>query len=103
MLMPFGINLIIVIHVLLVYLISQWLLSHAEGPGRAILHALSVRPSVMFTFRTLTRKRIAVFSRNFAGTCTMSWGCAVRIFLKYFILRFMLFPTFKISLFGNIE
>ena len=38
---------------------------------------LSVCPSVTFSFRTVTRKRIDVFSRNFAGTCTMSWGCAV--------------------------
>ena len=29
----------------------------------------SVRLSVMFSFRTVTQKRIAVFSRNFAGTC----------------------------------
>ena len=33
-----------------------------------------VRPSVTFSFRTVTQKRIDVFSRNFAGTCTMSWG-----------------------------
>ena len=38
---------------------------------------LSVRLSVTFSFRTVTQKRIAVFSRNFAGTCTKSWGCAV--------------------------
>ena len=38
---------------------------------------LSVRPSVTFSFRTVTQKRIDVFSRNFAGMCTMSWGCAV--------------------------
>ena len=38
---------------------------------------LSVRPSVTFSFRTVTQKRIAVFSRNFAGTCTKWWGCAV--------------------------
>ena len=37
----------------------------------------SVCPSVTFSFRTVTQKRIAVFSRNFAGTCTKSWGCAV--------------------------
>ena len=34
----------------------------------------SVRPSVClsvtFSFRTVTQKRITVFSRNFAGTCT---------------------------------
>ena len=59
----------------------------AEGPGREILQrprpsvCLSVCPSVClsvtFSFRTVTQKRIDVFSRNFAGTCTMSWGCAV--------------------------
>ena len=38
---------------------------------------LSVRPSVTFSFRTVTQKRIDVFSRNFSGMCTMSWGCAV--------------------------
>ena len=37
---------------------------------------LSVCPS-RFSFRTVTQKRIPVFSRNFAGTCTKSWGCAV--------------------------
>ena len=37
----------------------------------------SVRLSVTFSFRTVTQKRIDVFSRNFAGMCTMSWGCAV--------------------------
>ena len=37
----------------------------------------SVCPSITFSFRTVTRKRIDVFSQNFAGTCTMSWGCAV--------------------------
>ena len=37
----------------------------------------SVCPSVTFSFRTVTQKHIDVFSRNFTGTCTMSWGCAV--------------------------
>ena len=37
----------------------------------------SVRLSVTFSFRTVTQKRIDVFSWNFAGTCTKSWGCAV--------------------------
>ena len=51
----------------------------AEGPGREILQRppsvrLSVRLSVTFSFRTVTQKRIDVFSRNFAGMCTMSWG-----------------------------
>ena len=58
----------------------------AEGPGREILQrppsvcpsvCPSVRLSVTFSFRTVTQKRIAVFSQNFAGMCTKSWGCAV--------------------------
>ena len=69
----------------------------------------------MFSFRTVTQKRVDVFSRNFAGMCTMSWGCAVMlfeffmnfvnieknnlnfIFFQYFKFssRFMLFPTLK--------
>ena len=45
----------------------------AEGPGREILQRppsvrLSVCLSVTFSFRTVTQKRIDVFSRNFAGT-----------------------------------
>ena len=60
----------------------------AEGPGQEILQRPpsvwpsvrpSVRPSVCpsrLVF-ALTQKRINVFSRNFAGMCTMSWGCAV--------------------------
>ena len=62
----------------------------AGGPGREILQRppsvcpsvrLSVCPSVTFSFRTVTQKRIAVFSRNFAGTCTKSWGCAVQFLI----------------------
>ena len=56
----------------------------AVGPGQEILQRPprlsvrpSVRPSVTFSFRTVTQKRIDVFSRNFAGMCTKSWGCAV--------------------------
>ena len=57
----------------------------AEGPGREILQrtgggpsvCLCVRLSVTFSFCTVTQKRIDIFCRNFAGTCTMSWGCAV--------------------------
>ena len=44
------------------------------GDGR---YCNAPRPSVTFGFRTVTQKRIAVFSRNFAGTCTMSWGGGV--------------------------
>ena len=55
---------------------SRWVLIFrgAEGPGREILKH---PPSVTFSFCTVTRKHIAVFSQNFAGMCTMSWGCAV--------------------------
>ena len=58
----------------------------AEGPGREILQRPrlsvrpSVRPSVTFSFRTVTQKRIDVFSRNFAGMCTMSWGVCYIVF-----------------------
>ena len=57
---------------------------------------LSVCP-VTFSFRTGTRKRIDVFSQNFAGTCTMSWGCAV----WFFYIDGMLFKFCKNFL--NIE
>ena len=35
----------------------------------------SVCLSVTFSFRSVTQIRISVFSQNFAGMCTMSWGC----------------------------
>ena len=85
--------------ILLWYFASMWwmrIFSHliisrgAEGTGREILQrppsvhpsvcpsvCLSVCLSVTFSFRTVTKKRIDVFSWNFAGTCTKSWGCAV--------------------------
>ena len=47
-----------------------------DGQGGPSVY-LSICLSVMFSFRTVTRKRMAVFSQNFVGTCTMSWGCAV--------------------------
>ena len=50
---------------------------NAPHPSVCLSVRLSVRLSVTFSFRTVTQKRIAVFSRNFAGTCTKSWGCAV--------------------------
>ena len=83
---------------------SVFISGRAEGPGREILQCPpSVCLSVTFSFRTVTRKRINVFSRNFAGTCTMSWGCAVdkmcfffrKPILSHFISRFMLFSTLK--------
>ena len=46
-------------------------------PSVCLSVCLSVCPSVTFSFLTVTQKRIDVFSRNFAGMCTMSWGCAV--------------------------
>ena len=50
---------------------------NAPRPSVCLSVRLSVCLSVTFSFRTVTQKRIAVFSRNFAGTCTKSWGCAV--------------------------
>ena len=100
----------------------------AIGPGTGDIATppvcLSVRPSVCmsvtFSFRTVTQKRIAIFSQNFAGTCTKSWGCAgdidgmlFKFFMNFlnieknkilriiffqnfmFSSRSMLFPTFK--------
>ena len=63
-----------------------------------------VCPSVTFSFRRVTRKRINVFSRNFAGTCTMSWGCAVLVFdidgmLFEFFMNFWNCVFFNISCF----
>ena len=37
----------------------------------------SVCLSVMFSFCTVTGRCIAICPWNFAGSCTMSWGCAV--------------------------
>ena len=34
------------------------------------------RLSITFSFHTVTRTRMSI-ARNFAGICTMSWGCAV--------------------------
>ena len=50
-----------------------------------ILRIVFSKFHVFFTFHAISNikkkiiwcKRIAVFSRNFAGTCTKSWGCAV--------------------------
>ena len=91
-------------------------ISHrTEGPGREILKRppppIHFSFRVKFSFRTVTLKSIAVFSRNFAGTCTMSWGVLYSFWywwdVKYwrkkgkfffshymFSSRFMLFPTF---------
>ena len=57
---------------------------------------LSVCPSIMFSLRTVTRERITVFSRNFAGTCTMSWGCAVVVF-DIDVILFEFFMDFFIN------
>ena len=54
---------------------------------------LSVHQSGTFSFRTITRKRIDIFSRNFAGMCTMPLGCAV----YFFDIDGMLFECFNIS------
>ena len=58
--------------------VRHFYLSPRRRPGRYCnAPRLSVCPSVTFSFRTVTQKHIAVFSQNFAGTCTMSWGYAV--------------------------
>ena len=46
-------------------------------PGDGYIATPPICPPVTFSFRTVTQKRIAVFSQNFASTCTKSWGCAV--------------------------
>ena len=50
----------------------------------------SVCLSVTFSFRTVTQKRIDVFSRNFAGTCTMSWGCCIVFDIDGMLLEFFM-------------
>ena len=47
-------------------------------PSVCLCLSVCVCLSVKFNFRT-NSKRIAVFSWNFAGACTMSCGCAVDI------------------------
>ena len=60
-------------------------------PGWTILKP--PRLSVTFRFRTVTWRRIALFPQDFAGTCTMSWGCAAwfLIFMGYYLNFFMNF------------
>ena len=74
-----SLSIISCVYVYIILILSP---AGAVGPGTGDIATpasvcLSVRPSVTFSFRTATPKRIAVFSRNFAGTCTKSWGCAV--------------------------
>ena len=69
--------------------VSSWFLSpaapkaqdgrycNAPRPSVCLSVRLSVCPSVTFSFRTVTQKCSDVFSQNFAGMCTVSWGCAV--------------------------
>ena len=68
------------------WVINDWdllwyLLSPTAPKARDGRYCNAPRPSVClsvtFSFRTVTQKRIDVISRNFAGMCTMSWGCAV--------------------------
>ena len=71
---------LLMIHYLVIYLLLSPAAPKARdgkyyNAPRPSVH-LSVRLSVMFSFHTVTQKRIDVFSRNFAGMCTMSWGCA---------------------------
>ena len=55
-------------------------LPRRRRPGMGDIATPSVCLSVTFSFRTVTQKRMDVFYGNFAGTCTMSWGCAVIVF-----------------------
>ena len=64
-------------YISLIFVMFGSLISHGRYCNARPSVCLSVRLSVTFSFRTATRKRIDVFIRNFAGTCTMSWGCAV--------------------------
>ena len=57
-----------------------------------------VHLSVAFSFRTVTQKHITVFSQNFAGTCTKSWGVLCTV---VFDIDGMLFDFFMNFL--NIE
>ena len=43
----------------------------------AVEYGSVIESTATFSFRTATQKRIAVFSRNFAGMYTRSWECAV--------------------------
>ena len=67
-------------HMMYMYTYFSYL-PRRQRPGTGDIATPPVRPSirlsVTFSFRTVTQKRINVFSRNFAGTCTMSWWCAV--------------------------
>ena len=66
---------------ILVNLTSIFYLPGRRRPGTGDITTPPVYPSiylsVMFSFRIVIRKSIDIFSQNFAGTCTMSWGCAV--------------------------
>ena len=64
--------------------------SHAKSLEQEILKCPpSVCLSVTFSFCNQTH--IAVFSRNFAGTCTMPWG----VLYKMHILHFSLFSNVR--------
>ena len=59
----------------------------------------SVRPSVMFSFRTVTQKRIDVFSRNFAGYVHHVMGVCCIVFdidgMFEFFMNFLNIEKFK--------
>ena len=58
---------------------SHYYLPRRRRPGTGdIATPPSVCPSVTFSFRTVTQKKTHRYiSQNFAGMCTMSWGCVV--------------------------
>ena len=63
----------VVMYILVIICVNTFYLPSGTGD----IETPPVRPSVTFCFRTVTLIHIALFSRNFAGICTMSRGCAV--------------------------
>ena len=93
--MTYGGHFITIIHIFVSHIMSHiwniggyyFYLPRRRRPGPGDI--ATVCPSVTFSFRTVTQKRIDVFSRNFAGTCTMTWGvCCI-------VIDGMLFEFFK--------
>ena len=87
-----GINNIILFHVNWstgVFFLSPAAPNARDGrycnapPSVRLSICLSVYPSVTFSFRTVTQKRIDVFSRNFAGTFSLLVKWAVVSIIRY--------------------
>ena len=86
---------------------KMWNFFISRGPGREILQrppsvCLSVRLSVTFCFRTVTRRRIDVFSQNFAGTCTRHGG-VLYSFWYWWNVVWIFYEFFKYSNIFNIS